>query len=618
MIRYLLISLILLVLGASGVRAIELEEFSENKSIYINNVSIAGNNVLSEKEILDIANFQKEIGFYIRDVRKGIKNLKDCGYFSSVTFTISQAEKGYILELVVKENPTLASLKVIDSKLLDISMFRKYLKENDVYTDMVFSPIKLEKAIEEFNIYNQNYGIFMYLVTYKIVTREEILKEGGKFLYEPDELQRNGIHVIVYVRDISRMVLGEIRMNNVSVSYDDILKYLSLKQGMPITSDSELYFRYKRMKKLGFFESVYFKLIPQDDMVYRLTIETKEIALSEISSSITAPQNIGVIMSAEYYNIAVADTMQRFRMGVGWEVFVGSPVATLEYTHPFLWNGLFLDTTISKQDSVDSIKDQDNMKLSNIFEGKMTLGASLYGNIYTYLYQREQYVIAKLVDKDFKELDEYGRRKRLSHSTGLMIVYDDLDDNFFITQGFKFLGDYETFWKKNNLAYKGQVSGELYVPLPFFNLIAAMDQRNNFLFLNDKDTTTTLSLDNRMRTNVQEIQNIGEQQIKFTSYTSAELRFPLPQDYEITRDVSFIIFGEAGGAWASYSDVSLQGMQFGFGVGLRLSPRKHYSSFLFQFPAGLYIGYRTGDSKPRPTLISHRDQTYYISLTAAF
>jgi len=303
---------------------------------------------------------------------------------------------------------------------------------------------------------------------------------------------------------------------------------------------------------------------------------------------------------------------------VGWEVFVGSPVATLEYTHPFLWNGLFLDTTISKQDSVDSIKDQDNMKLSNIFEGKMTLGASLYGNIYTYLYQREQYVIAKLVDKDFKELDEYGRRKRLSHSTGLMIVYDDLDDNFFITQGFKFLGDYETFWKKNNLAYKGQVSGELYVPLPFFNLIAAMDQRNNFLFLNDKDTTTTLSLDNRMRTNVQEIQNIGEQQIKFTSYTSAELRFPLPQDYEITRDVSFIIFGEAGGAWASYSDVSLQGMQFGFGVGLRLSPRKHYSSFLFQFPAGLYIGYRTGDSKPRPTLISHRDQTYYISLTAAF
>lgn len=617
-IRNILIGFLLIFASATGVYAIELDEFSENKTIYINNVVVTGNNVLSEKEIIDIAHFEKEIGFYIRDIRKGIRNLKDCGYFSSVTFSISQAEKGYTLEILVKENPPLASLKVIDSKLLDISMFKKYLKENDIYTDMVFSPVKLEKAIELFNIYNQNYGIFLYLVTYKIVTREEILKEGGKFLYEPDELQRNGIHVIVYIRDIPRMVLGEIRMNNVRVSYDDILGYLNMKQGMPIRSDSELYYRYKKMKKLGFFESVYFKLIPQDESVYRITIETKEIELSEISTSITAPQNIGVIMSAEYYNIAVFDTMRRFRVGAGWEMFVGSPVATIEYTNPFLWKGLFFDLMGSKTDAADSIKNQDNMKLSNIYEGKMTLGTSVYGNIYAYLYQREQYVISQIVDQNYKEIDSYRRKKNLSHSTGLMLMYDDLDDNFFITQGYKVMGDYETYWKRSNLAYKGQVSGELYIPVPFFNLIAAMNQRNNFLIVNKKDSTTTLSLDSRMRTNVQEIENFGDQQTKFTSYTSAELRFPLPQGNEYTRDVSFIIFGEAGGAWSSYSDVSLKGTQFGVGVGLRLSPRKHYSSFLFQFPAGLYIGYRSGDSRPRPTLISHRDSTYYINLTAAF
>ena len=196
-----------------------------------------------------------------------MQNLIKCGFFSEVSYSIEKSDNGYILELHLKENPPLASLKIVESKLLDLTVLREKLKKHNVTTDMVFSPAMLEKSIEEFNIYNQNLGIFLYNVSYRVVTKAEILTEGGKFLYEPSELEKDGVHVVVTIREIPRMVIGEIRMTNISISYDQILGYLNLAPGMQIQSDSELYFRYKRLKKLGFYDSVYFKLVQQDDTV---------------------------------------------------------------------------------------------------------------------------------------------------------------------------------------------------------------------------------------------------------------------------------------------------------------------------------------------------------------
>jgi len=497
------------------------------------------------------------------------------------------------------------------------SSLRKKFEKNNVVTDMVFSSSMLEKSIEEFNIYNQNAGIFLYVVTYRVVTRNDIMKEGGIYLYDSKELQKNGVHVVVYIKEISRMVLGEVTMTGISISYDQILKYLTLKQGMPVMSDDDLHFRYKRLKKLGFYDHVYFKLIQQDEMVYALEIQCKEISLSEVSTTLTAPTNIGVIMTAEYYNIAVQDTMQRLRAGVGWELMVGAPVFIMEYTHPYFQNGLFVDLLFTKNDSADSIQNKTDMKFSSNYEGKFTIGKNIVGDFSTYLYQQEIYAISRTVDSTYHRIIEYPENKALSHATGVMAVYDNLDDNFFITQGYKLVGDFESIWQKPQ-AYKAQFSGELYIPIPLFNVIVAVDNRSNFLIINQNDTTTTLQTDDRMRTNVQEIQNIGDTQLKMTTYASGELRFPLPEDIEALKDMSFVLFGEAGGSWASYNAASLKETHYGFGIGLRLSPRKNYSSFLFLFPAGLYIGYRVGDSRVKPTIVSHRDETYYINLTASF
>jgi hypothetical protein len=197
-----------------------------------------------------------------------------------------------------------------------------------------------------------------------------------------------------------------------------------------------------------------------------------------------------------------------------------------------------------------------------------------------------------------------------------MLLYDNLDDNFFIRQGVKAFLEYEVFWQEL-MAQKLGFSGEIYLPIPTFGIIAAFAHRSYSLFTDSGDKTTSLNLDKRMRTNVQALENIAQQQIKLTTYTSMDLRFPLPA--ELVENLAFIVFAEAGGAWGDLNAISLAQTLYGFGIGFRLSPRKHYSSFLFQFPAGIYLGYRVGDNKPKVAgPISHRDKLYYINLTASF
>ncbi|MGL4368846.1 MAG: hypothetical protein ACRCUT_04135, partial [Spirochaetota bacterium] len=208
---------ILLFSASLRADAAELGDFSDNKRLYIRNVAIEGNILMSEKEIFEISGFDDKTGFYVSEISKGIQSLVRCGYFSEVSYILDPVEKGYTLALHVKENPPLASLKIIESKMLDLSILKDKFRKNNVTTDMVFSPAMLEKAIEEFNIYNQSYGIFLYTISYRVVTKEEIKKEGGRFLYGEDELDKNGVHVIVYIREIPRLVIGEIRMKDITI-----------------------------------------------------------------------------------------------------------------------------------------------------------------------------------------------------------------------------------------------------------------------------------------------------------------------------------------------------------------------------------------------------------------
>ncbi|HCL56337.1 MAG TPA: hypothetical protein DHW82_04935 [Spirochaetia bacterium] len=616
--------LFLLILIGNFSFGLDLNDFSENKKIYLKDIMIIGNERMTQDEILEMIKLEKDNSFFVFEISSGLATLVSSGFFEDINYNIlDEGSSDYTLAVYVKENPPLVSLKVLDSKMLDLSVFKKKLEANGIQTGLVFSTEALDKAIEQFNIFNQNYGIFLYNITYRIVTQEEIQTEAGNFLFDEQEKMQEGYHIIVYIKEISRLFISEIRMMDTKIAYDEILNYIKLRPGMLIKNDEELFFRFKRLKKMGFYDDIYFKLL-QDKIAYKVIIYAKEIPLSEISTTLTAPSNIGLVTSVEYFNIGLMHTLQRFRMGAGWQINLGTPVFVLEYTHPYFWKGLFVDLTFSKNDQIDVFKDNENIKkLTNNYDVRLTTGVNVYGNFFSYVFHKERYAIVGAIDKSNSRIYEYNglsypKTKDFYHSSGLKLLYDNLDDNFFATQGAKVFLEYEVFWQEM-MAHKFSFSGEIYIPIPLFNLISTVNNRTSFLVTKKGDSQTTLTLDTRTRTDVQEIQQLTNQQIKFTTYISPELRFPLPPIKGIVTDLSFILFAEAGGAWADVDLIKPEEVKYGFGIGFRLSPKRHYSSFLFQFPAGLYLGYRVGDKKlTSPTLISHRDEFYYINLTASF
>lgn len=605
--------------GASLGQGISSYNFSRNKKIMLKQINLEGQRLLSRKTILTLADLEENSNFFIYDIEEGLARLISSGFFKNTNYNLEPLGEAFVLNISIEENPPLASIKVLDSKMLNLVELRSRLLEEDLKVGGVFSEAALVKAIDSFNNYNQDFGVFLYDVSFRVISKDEIEAAGGKFLFAQSEGEMEGLHVIIYITEIPRIFIHEIRMSGTTVSYDEILKYLHMKEKIWIDSDEELFYRYKRLKRLGFYDSVYFKLVkePLKGPIYRLSIVTKQISTNEITTTLTAPPNIGIITAVEYYNISLFDSLQRVRVSAGWELALGAPTFLLEYTHPYFWKGFFFDATFTKSDQLEIIGQNTNRKLTNNYELKLTMGANLFGNFSSYVFQKENYSISNTVDENYDKVAGYDTLSNLFHSSGFFIVFDNLDDNFFVTQGFKAYVEYEAYWK-SEIAHKFGFNGEVYLPVPVFNLIAGVANRSNILFTGAQDQETSLSLEPRMRSNVQQIETIADQQLKLTTYTTIELRFPMPEIKSIVKDYSLIIFAEAGGAWADYTLFNMAQVMYGFGAGFRLSPRKHYSSFLFQFPAGLYLGYRAGDSSAKLSLISHRDELYYINLTASF
>lgn len=605
-------------------------DFSRNKKIHLQEIKILGNYRISKKKILEILDLKEDSNFFLYEIDKAKVNLIESGFFSYDHYKIERIKyNSYKMTIQLKENPPLASVKILDEKMLNLEVLKEKFSDEHFKKGKPFSSKALERAIRAFNIYNQNYGIFLYRIQKRILTSDEIEKVKGQFLFQAEDLKQPGLHVVIYIKSVPSLYIREIKMVGLNqeypkVNYDEILDFAQFRENIWIQNDDELFFRYKRMRRLGFYSTIYFKLEPIEDdfespsRIYRLVISVKELEVSEFATVLTSPANIGVITSIEYYDIAFLNSLQRLRLGAGWEIRLGRPIFIAEYTHPYFWKKLFFDATFEKSDSVDVIKDSDNQKLINTYELKLTVGANLYGNFSGYFFQKESYLISSTVDSDYERVEGTDKQTQILHSSGLIFLFDNLDDNFFIRQGYKLSLEYEIYWQKL-LAHKLGMAGELYVPLPNFGIIAAIAHRSYGLFTSNEDKETTLSLDERMRTNVQEIETSDNLQIKVTTYTSLEIRIPIPPFKKIVRDLSFVIFAEMGGAWADFDLVSLAETRYGFGIGLRLSPKKHYSSFLFSFPAAIYLGYRTGDKKPDfAGPISHRDDLYYINLTASF
>jgi len=604
----LVISFVFLYSAKIKGEVLEFSQISLNKKIFLKSLTIKGNDSLREEEIIKLTEIKPDSKVFVYEITNGIAKIIESGLFKNVSYLFYKEGEEFFLEINIVENEKLGDIEVIDNKLLNLNVLMDIFKKNNVIIGKPISTNYIEKALDDFNMYNQKYGIFTYEIDYKIVKRKD------KSLSIINEYEREEAVIVVYIKNIPLIRIGEIKLVGTNIAYDDLLNYIGLKPDIWVDSDL-LFFSYKRLRKLGFYREIYFKFIKKnfDSPYYDLIIKVDELDLRELATTITAPKNIGVITSIEYYDISLFDTLQRFRAGAGWELALSRPVFILEYTNPFFWKGIFFDLTLKKEDMIEEIKDTKNNKLIQNYSIKLTSGINLWENIFLYLFQQEDYKISYLVDDKYEKLPDSKRDIEILTSSGMFIVWDNVDDNFFITQGLKLGFESQLFWGKNLSNKIGSII-EFYLPAPMFNLIFAVTNRT-YVLLSKKNDSISLSLDKKMRTNVQVIEDIMSGITKATTYFSIEFRFPT----NIIESLSFVVFAEAGGAWRDYKSVSIENVLYGFGVGLRLSPRKHYSSFFFQFPAGFYLGYRAGDKKPSIAgPISHRDDYYYINLSAGF
>lgn len=245
--------ILFLILFPGSLFSISLYEFSENQKIYIKEIILNGLSLMNREEVITIMKIDKEQNVFVYDIQNAFNNLSKSGFLKNVNYTIESNQEGYNIILTLEENSPLESIKVLDNKLLDLTILKKKLKDNNIEIGKAFSSVALEQAIDDFNIFNQNFGIFLYDVTYKIITKDDIEKIGGKFLFDQEEITKKGIHIIVYIKEIPRVFIKDIKFTNTTISYLEILNVIKLKKDTIIDKDNDLFFMYKRLRRLGFF-----------------------------------------------------------------------------------------------------------------------------------------------------------------------------------------------------------------------------------------------------------------------------------------------------------------------------------------------------------------------------
>ena len=103
--------------------------------------------------------------------------------------------------------------------------------------------------------------------------------------------------------------------------------------------------------------------------------------------------------------------------------------------------------------------------------------------------------------------------------------------------------------------------------------------------------------------------------IGMTAYACMEFRWRFLDQFAL------FFYGESAGAWERINDFAMRDLHFGIGLGLRIAPRQHYYAHIFKYPWSFSFGYNIssrGKDDISYTIVSSRDEYYYINLQASF
>lgn len=580
-------------------------DFSKNHEIHIQNIEIVGGNIINLEFInkhFEISDFES---YWIWELKEKVEFIRKSGYIKPKTYRYYLRKRKAIdtfdLILKIEENPVINKINFKNSTDLDLSFLKEKLSDNFFTKGTILNKKNYNKAVKSFLMYYQKQGYFMVEV------------DGS--LDNPEDSS-----ITIHIKNIDSIYVNFIKVvGSRKLSYRHILKRIKFNFDETIIDNDIFDDSYILIKQMGLFSSVYFsfeKLKDKDkdkDNAYYIRIVLEENEEEEYFTSTQYKSQKGPIFLAHYVNLNIDGERQRITIQAAYQGFLNRPFFNIEYTIPDFDDRYFFALRLSKDDSILSVRTGVN-KLREVYSVKTTFGKAFLDFYGIYLAANGLYYKERTIDSNFNtiNINEPDLKNNIFEAEfGLILSYNSLNDSFNPDRGMRSIFSYtiSPFTEVSHII-DGQID-YYFVLSP--EIVFAMILQGSYLMSEDQSDTLFAYSNRRTSAPVRDLPIA-----RVSSYVSAETRFSTPF---IVDQSYFVLFFETGGIWRAKEDINPEDLGYGAGIGFRWAPNKNYHSFLFGFPGSINIGTKLSPNdykSPNFTLLQHRDQYYYLNLTAGF
>jgi len=399
---------------------------------------------------------------------------------------------------------------------------------------------------------------------------------------------------------------------NENLKKEVILQELTFKKGDNVPDKEEIEYNRKLLLKTGLYKDVKISVKTNE----ATELKDIEIILKPISYTLYPIPEIQLMrpsyLGASLMDSSIFGNRDRYNIGVYYYPNWRKPAWDVRYTKPnynkdYFWD-IHLYRTFNGWRLIDSGDVynynfcQDNMGIS------LTIGKKLfkYGSAYfkyNEIYQEEFLETRNPLNNQIyiTTIDNLNDR-----SSELIFLYNSTDNNYFPLNGVRMFLIYKFSMFFSDRRYNIVNFNYSQYFLIIKNVVFALNLKNDFLFSSYNHIAFS---DIRYRDNI-------------LIYSSEHILSSLRIETRISLlwNFALVLFLDGGEQYKDINSIDLKKYQFWYGFGLRFSPKAILPGYLGT-PIGIYFSFTSetqnfGDSWV--TIQSHRDNLFYVDLTAEF
>lgn len=570
--------------------------------INIVNCEISGNDRLTKQKIQKMLPFTVPGKVKLIEILMLENVLLKSGYFEKVAVSLESSSNGLSRTMRIKvwENKILWSIYYRGDYAADLKPLATYLKKNKIKKGKIFNRNNIFNAIQLYKEKLQRSGNFFFYITYH---------------YLIDAQQR--LILVINLKKYDDIFVRKLKLSgNKHVTDKAVLNELTFRAGQTVANEKVLAISLWKLRKLGIFKYVFFDITPAGGNEVIVTVKMTEIQSEEINTSISLNSKNRFDFEIDFFDYSVGDKLGRVSCGAVMNFYNETIDLVAMYSLPKLERNYFFNVRFEK-DTVNSTYSDKWDQFIEKFNIDITFGRRLsrFLSLHGILNGSRTKIFYATPNGDNSGLPLQLSEDEVfwDQTARFMIMIDTLNDNFFPTRGIRtFLTWTTSLFNENKNFHQLDYKLEFYWPLLnkiTFNFYG----HSSFLFT--KDTLQTLNLEENRKTTAQDYAAIGLTQKKMNLYGIIEFRWRFLKKYAIGA------FGEASGAWDSLRNFDIFELAYGIGISFRMAPREHYSAHIIKYPWSINIGFNISDQndkKPVVSMVSSRDEYYYINLQAAF